>query len=252
VRRYPGLHHMAAGAVSVSRGGDEVAVTLGRALALDPSHQARAAPGSRRRPVRPRRVSQRADGSYRSSLNSGSSWRQVRACVQPRPRPRPSSGRRGPTRPGARAQVVGRVHDCEAVLAKVAAAETDRDDAPLERVVVSACGLTDNQARPCARRAAGPAARSTGCTSRQPRCAALAALTSMTRSGFYHPQCFPFGRHRGRMRAQGTHETLEEAAARAARRRETPAQAAVRLEADSATAREAVRCAPQAPRTYGF
>ncbi len=54
------------------------------------------------------------------------------------------------------------------------------------------------------------------------------------------------------MRAQGTHETLEEAAARAARRRETPAQAAVRLEADSATAREAVRCAPQAPRTYGF
>jgi hypothetical protein len=45
VRRYPGLHHMAAGAVSVSRGGDEVAVTLGRALALDPSHQARGALG---------------------------------------------------------------------------------------------------------------------------------------------------------------------------------------------------------------
>jgi len=58
---------------------------------------------------------------------------------------------------------VGRVHGCEAVLAKVAAAETDRDDAPLERVVVSACGLTDNQARPRGRRAAGPAACSAGC-----------------------------------------------------------------------------------------
>lgn len=44
VRRYPGLHHLAAGLVSVSRGGEEVAITLAKALALDPTHQARSCP----------------------------------------------------------------------------------------------------------------------------------------------------------------------------------------------------------------
>ena len=43
---------------------------------------------------------------------------------------------------------------------------------------------------------------------------------------------------------QGTHETLEEAAARAARRNETAEEAKRRLEADSAKAREALRCSP--------
>ena len=44
---------------------------------------------------------------------------------------------------------------------------------------------------------------------------------------------------------QGTHETLEEAAARAARRNETAEEAKRRLEADSAKAREALRCSPE-------
>ena len=42
VRRYPGLHHLAAGAVSISLNGEEVAITLAKALSLDSSHQARA------------------------------------------------------------------------------------------------------------------------------------------------------------------------------------------------------------------
>ena len=42
MRRYPGLHHLAAGAVSISLNGEEVAITLAKALSLDSSHQARA------------------------------------------------------------------------------------------------------------------------------------------------------------------------------------------------------------------
>ena len=40
--------------------------------------------------------------------------------------------------------------------------------------------------------------------------------------------------------AQGNHETLEEATARLARREETPQQAAARLKAEAATAKQAV------------
>lgn len=43
--------------------------------------------------------------------------------------------------------MVGRVHGGEEVLAKVNAARVDKDDAPLQRIVVTACGFTDNQAR---------------------------------------------------------------------------------------------------------
>lgn len=44
------------------------------------------------------------------------------------------------------AQVVGRVHDGEDLLARLNTVQTDRDDVPLQRTVVVACGLTDNQA----------------------------------------------------------------------------------------------------------
>lgn len=42
---------------------------------------------------------------------------------------------------------MGRLHGGEEVLAKVNAARVDKDDAPLQRIVVTACGFTDNQAR---------------------------------------------------------------------------------------------------------
>ena len=44
------------------------------------------------------------------------------------------------------AQVVGRVHGGEELLAKLNGVQTDSDDMPLQRTVVVACGLTDNQA----------------------------------------------------------------------------------------------------------
>ncbi|KAK9819272.1 hypothetical protein WJX81_003438 [Elliptochloris bilobata] len=123
VRRYPGLHHLAAGVVSISRGGEEVAITLAKALSLDPTHQ-----------------------------------------------------------------VVGRVHGGAELLARLNRMRTGVDDMPFQRITVVASGLTDNQ---------------------------------------------------------GTHETLAQAAARAARRGETAEQAKQRLEADSAVAREAVKDAIQ-------
>ena len=44
------------------------------------------------------------------------------------------------------AQVVGRVHGGEELLARLNGVQTDGDDIPLQRTVVLACGLTDNQA----------------------------------------------------------------------------------------------------------
>lgn len=146
MRRYPGLHHLAAGAVSISLNGEEVAITLAKALSLDSSHQARARGTTTRglallflKGV----LHHTPQVCVRDAWCSAALCRHV--CIRAILFASNCAQQRCPLVPHA-AQVVGRVHSGEELLARLNGVQTDGDDIPLQRTVVVACGLTDNQA----------------------------------------------------------------------------------------------------------
>ena len=137
MRRYPWLHHLAAGAVSISVNGEEVAITLAKALSLDSSHQACTRETIMRASVALTQV------YHRDALWPAALCRHV--CLHVVTFVSVCAPLRCSLVTDA-VQVVGRVHGGEELLARLNGVQTDGDDMPLQRTVVLACGLTDNQA----------------------------------------------------------------------------------------------------------
>jgi cyclophilin family peptidyl-prolyl cis-trans isomerase len=107
-------------------------------------------------------------------------------------------------------QVVARVHKGLDMLGRLNGLPVDKDDQPALRITITSCGISDAEV------------------------SVAHFLCSMP--------CPAEARAEGLREVQGTHESLEEAAEREARRKETPQEAAARLQAESKQVRSAVRC----------
>ena len=113
VRRYSRLHHNHAGVVSLSADGSEVAVTTAKASSLDKDYQV----------------------THTAAVCSG-----CHAMAHSSPRH---------AEPVASVQVVARVHKGMDMLPRLNALPVDKDDQPMQRITITACGISDAQARAC-------------------------------------------------------------------------------------------------------
>lgn len=146
MKRYPQLRHSEEGLASISLQGDELCVTLGRALMLDDTHQASRAEGgggSAGGARGPGGQGGRGRRTYCSCPAAGTGLARGPRAGRPQ-----SHAPQTPSPPSLRhAQVVGRLCGGRELLPLLNGMRTDINDAPQHRVRIARCGFTNAGAR---------------------------------------------------------------------------------------------------------